>query len=82
LFYLKNLKNALKIVHTYLFQLVDKYLKSVDNSKALDKITGFLVGPVRFCIMRENASRTIFLAFKSDFSALGQEKISYPQSCG
>jgi hypothetical protein len=43
--------------------LVDKCLKSVDNSGPLDKNIGFLVRPVKFLIMREMPSWTAFLAF-------------------
>jgi hypothetical protein len=72
----------LKILHSRTFQLVDKYLKSVDNSKPLDKIMGFLVGPMDSYITRERLSRTRFLELRFDFFPLGRQKFSYPQPCG
>jgi hypothetical protein len=73
---------SLKILHSRTSQLVDNYLKSVDNFKPLDKIWAFLVGPVNVCIMRETAFRTAFLASESNFFPPGRQKISYPQPCG
>jgi hypothetical protein len=52
--------------------LVDNYLKSVDKSRPLDKIQGFLVGPVKFPIVREMLSWTQFLEFYKEFYAPGR----------
>jgi hypothetical protein len=54
------------------FQLVDNYLKSVDNFVPLDKIGGFLVGLVKFFKNRETVSRTAFLSLSFEFLAPGR----------